>query len=174
MAEPYSAINQYYRLACGLMRTRAWNLQDSETKNLTLSEAPLLLLLDPTPRPHARELPLRIFEHHIEIVGNVQKTSFVTLGYSLASEEAERIGVDHIAKVRSCSGAMRAVGICVSIFMRRVLGEDTVCDVGEGVLTQGDASVRGVACGTLTPQYVGMAGFWFWRPGQSLGGIDLP
>jgi hypothetical protein len=144
MAEPYSAINPWCCLACGLMRTRAWNLQDSETKNLTLSEAPLLLLLDPTPRPHARELPLRIFEHHIEIVGNVQKTSFVTLGYSLASEEAERIGVDHIAKVRSCSGAMRAVGICVSIFMRRVLGEDTVCDVGEGVLTQGDASVGGL------------------------------
>eukprot|EP00037_Helgoeca_nana_P010533 m.92951 g.92951 ORF g.92951 m.92951 type:complete len:346 (-) comp20258_c0_seq1:155-1192(-) len=93
--------------------------KDSETKNLTLSEAPLLLLLDPTPRPHARELPLRIFEHHIEIVGNVQKTSFVTLGYSLASEEAERIGVDHIAKVSGSGGQDKASEVSIYLDTQR-------------------------------------------------------
>ena len=82
-------------------------VQDNETKHLTLSEAPLLLMLNPVPRPNARELPVRIFEHHIEVVGSVQKTSFAAVGYSLASEEAERIGVDHIAKVCLCVPGVR-------------------------------------------------------------------
>mmetsp|Transcript_29079 Transcript_29079/g.76173 ORF Transcript_29079/g.76173 Transcript_29079/m.76173 type:complete len:347 (-) Transcript_29079:1505-2545(-) len=74
---------------------------DQETKNLQISESPVMLMLNPTPREFARELPLRIFEQHVEIVANVQKKSFVSLGYALASEEAERIGVDHIAKAKA-------------------------------------------------------------------------
>lgn len=84
--------------ACAELDVAPWP-QDNESKQLSISEAPLLLMLDPTPRAQARELPIKIVEHHLEIVGSVQKTSFVTLGYTLASEEAERIGVDHIAKV---------------------------------------------------------------------------
>jgi COP9 signalosome complex subunit 6 len=55
-----------------------------------------LLKLDPFGK-HT-DLPLNIYETVIDIVDNELKMFFIELEYSIATEEAERIGVDHIAK----------------------------------------------------------------------------
>eukprot|EP00794_Sanderia_malayensis_P010995 gene10995-12158_t len=47
------------------------------------------------------ELPISIFESVIDLVDNEPRMLFVDVPYTLATEEAERIGVDHVAKVSS-------------------------------------------------------------------------
>nr|CAG4635555.1 EOG090X08T4 [Artemia franciscana] len=44
-------------------------------------------------------LPIAVYESVIDVVNGVPKMLFVSLPYTLATEEAERIGVDHVAKV---------------------------------------------------------------------------
>lgn len=44
------------------------------------------------------DLPLSVFESVIDIVNDEVKMQFIELEYTLATDEAERIGVDHIAK----------------------------------------------------------------------------
>lgn len=44
------------------------------------------------------QLPIQIFESVIDIVAGETKMLFVPLTYTLATEEAERIGVDHVAR----------------------------------------------------------------------------
>eukprot|EP00039_Didymoeca_costata_P023651 m.7811 g.7811 ORF g.7811 m.7811 type:complete len:305 (+) comp3780_c0_seq1:133-1047(+) len=65
------------------------------------NETPLFMLLNTSPSPAARELPLHFYESVIEIgIDDKQKMLFVETGYTLATEEAERIGIDHVAKVK--------------------------------------------------------------------------
>lgn len=45
------------------------------------------------------QLPLSVYESLIEMEGGKTKLVFSGLPYTLATEEAERIGVDHIARV---------------------------------------------------------------------------
>lgn len=52
----------------------------------------------------ASQLPLTIHESCIEIVEGKARVLFSKVPYTLATEEAERIGVDHIARV-SVSGS---------------------------------------------------------------------
>lgn len=68
------------------------------------NESPLFLLLDPAPKATARELPLSVFESVVEIKDDNQTTAFINTGYGLATEEAERIGIDHVAKVSGSTG----------------------------------------------------------------------
>eukprot|EP00035_Acanthoeca_spectabilis_P022252 m.442781 g.442781 ORF g.442781 m.442781 type:complete len:342 (+) comp18854_c0_seq1:61-1086(+) len=129
--------------------------KDNESKQLSISEAPLLLMLDPTPRAQARELPIKIVEHHLEIVGSVQKTSFVTLGYTLASEEAERIGVDHIAKVSGAGGKDESSevslymdtqrGAVVMLLQRIAVIRNYLRDVRDGKLEKNNELLRQLA-----------------------------
>ncbi len=68
---------------------------------LGLNSAPLFLLLDPNPGQDASGLPVTIFERVLDAGAGAspQNTKFVAVPYSLATEEAERIGVDHMANV---------------------------------------------------------------------------
>ena len=63
----------------------------------TENENSLLLKLHPLAR-NTQHLPISIYESLIEIVDGVPKLLFTPVPYSLATEEAERIGVDHIAR----------------------------------------------------------------------------
>ena len=47
------------------------------------------------------QLPITIFESVIDLLYGVTTMLFVQLPYTLATEEAERIGVDHVARVQS-------------------------------------------------------------------------
>ena len=56
----------------------------------------MLLKLDPFGK-HT-DLPVSIYESVIDIINGDVTMLFIELEYTLATEEAERIGVDHIAK----------------------------------------------------------------------------
>jgi COP9 signalosome complex subunit 6 len=60
------------------------------------SENGLLLKLSPISRTD--QLPLSIYESLIEIVEGRATVLFTPVSYTLATEEAERIGVDHVAR----------------------------------------------------------------------------
>lgn len=90
-----------------------------------VNESPLLLLLDTSPpcvllshdsmydrcisnltnlslcgtRPDMHDLPLRILEPVETVVVAGSRTQYVNIGYTLASLEAERIGVDHVVRL---------------------------------------------------------------------------
>jgi len=61
-----------------------------------INESPIFLKLNPT---HASDLPITIFESVLEIIQGQSKMLFVKVPYTLATEDAERIGVDHVARM---------------------------------------------------------------------------
>lgn len=63
-------------------------------------ECAIMLKLSPQSR-NFDQLPVKLFESIIDVVHGDTKMLFVNLPYTLATEEAERIGVDHVA--RMCS-----------------------------------------------------------------------
>lgn len=74
----------------------------------TINESPLLLKLDPFGK-HT-DLPVSIFESVIDFdMDERPNILFIELEYSLATDEAERIGVDHIAKHSSDSSAVNMI-----------------------------------------------------------------
>lgn len=65
-----------------------------------INECPIMLQLNPLSRS-VDQLPARLFESVIDIVQGEATMLFVPLTYTLATEEAERIGVDHVARMSS-------------------------------------------------------------------------
>ena len=65
---------------------------------LPLPSPPLLL------SPPPLKLPVAIYESLIDIVDGKPRVVFSQVPYSLATEEAERVGVDHIAKETVATG----------------------------------------------------------------------
>lgn len=63
-----------------------------------INECPILLQLDPQSR-NVDQLPIKLYETVIDIVQGAATMLFVPLTYTLATEEAERIGVDHVARM---------------------------------------------------------------------------
>jgi len=64
---------------------------------ITINESPLLLKLNPLAK--TTELPVSVYESVIDLVNGQATMLFVELSYTLATEEAERIGVDHVARM---------------------------------------------------------------------------
>uniref|UniRef100_H2Z9Q5 COP9 signalosome complex subunit 6 n=2 Tax=Ciona savignyi TaxID=51511 RepID=H2Z9Q5_CIOSA len=60
-------------------------------------ESPIFLKLNP--QAASTDLPLNIYESVIDVTDGTAVSRLVTLQYTLATEEAERIGVDHVARV---------------------------------------------------------------------------
>uniref|UniRef100_A0A1B6C3C2 COP9 signalosome complex subunit 6 n=1 Tax=Clastoptera arizonana TaxID=38151 RepID=A0A1B6C3C2_9HEMI len=65
-----------------------------------INESPVFLKLNPQAR-HNEQLPVAMYESVIDLVGGEATMLFVELNYTLATEEAERIGVDHVARMSS-------------------------------------------------------------------------
>ncbi|XP_037822899.1 COP9 signalosome complex subunit 6 [Lucilia sericata] len=63
-----------------------------------INECPIMLQLNPLSRS-VDQLPLKLYESVIDIVRSEATMLFVPLTYTLATEEAERIGVDHVARM---------------------------------------------------------------------------
>ncbi|XP_014671204.1 PREDICTED: COP9 signalosome complex subunit 6-like isoform X2 [Priapulus caudatus] len=72
-----------------------------------INESPIFLKLSPLSR-HA-DLPVKIYESVIDIVSGEATMLFVEIPYTLATEDAERIGVDHVARMSSDSGVNSSV-----------------------------------------------------------------
>lgn len=64
-----------------------------------INESPIFLKLNPLSRN--TDLPISCYESVIDLVSGEATMLFVELQYTLATEEAERIGVDHVARVAS-------------------------------------------------------------------------
>lgn len=64
-----------------------------------LLDSPIFLKLNPMAR-HT-DLPVSIYESVLDLVNGVPTLLLVELQYTLATEEAERIGVDHVARMSS-------------------------------------------------------------------------
>ncbi|KPP75853.1 COP9 signalosome complex subunit 6-like [Scleropages formosus] len=62
-------------------------------------ESPLFLKLNPMTK-HT-DLPVSVYESVIDIINGEATMLFAELTYTLATEEAERIGVDHVARMTS-------------------------------------------------------------------------
>ncbi|XP_063903079.1 COP9 signalosome complex subunit 6 [Zophobas morio] len=65
-----------------------------------INESPILLKLNPYDK-NIDHLPVALYESVIDLVGGEATMLFVNLAYTLATEEAERIGVDHVARMSS-------------------------------------------------------------------------
>merc|ERR1719259_1113940 len=70
---------------------------DVHKQILEINESPLFLQLNPGAKNS--DIPLTTYESLIDIVKGEANMLFVKLNYSLATEEAERIGLDHVAKI---------------------------------------------------------------------------
>ncbi|KAJ1523713.1 hypothetical protein ONE63_001547 [Megalurothrips usitatus] len=64
-----------------------------------INESPVFLKLNPNSRQS--DLPVTLFESVIDLVAGEATMLFVQISYTLATEEAERIGVDHVARMSS-------------------------------------------------------------------------
>ncbi|XP_068687242.1 COP9 signalosome complex subunit 6-like [Montipora capricornis] len=62
-----------------------------------INESPLFLKLNPLAKTN--DLPISLYESVIDIVDGATRMLFVETQYTLATEEAERIGVDHVARL---------------------------------------------------------------------------
>ena len=56
------------------------------------------------------QLPVHMFESVIDLVNGQATMLFVELHFTLATEEAERIGVDHVARVTNSETMESSVG----------------------------------------------------------------
>jgi COP9 signalosome complex subunit 6 len=72
----------------------------------TINESPVLLKLDPFGKQ--TDLPVSVYESVIDIIKGEVTMLFIELEYTLATEEAERIGVDHIAKHSSSNTLVKS------------------------------------------------------------------
>ncbi|KAK7602086.1 hypothetical protein V9T40_009527 [Parthenolecanium corni] len=87
----------------GWYTTGSDNPNESDVKNhkqaCTINESPILLKLNPN-GGHT-DLPVTLYETVTDLVNNEPTMLFVEVPYTLATEEAERIGVDHVARMAS-------------------------------------------------------------------------
>jgi len=73
---------------------------------MEMNESPLFLLMDAVAclKPATKELPITIFESELHMVDATPTTLFVKIPYKIETGEAERISVDHIARVTPSGG----------------------------------------------------------------------
>jgi len=63
-----------------------------------INESPLFLQMSPG-QSGSTDLPVSLYESVIDMVNQRARMLFVKLPYTLATEEAERIGLDHVARI---------------------------------------------------------------------------
>lgn len=62
-----------------------------------INESPIMLKMNPLARN--TDLPVAVYESVIDLINGEATMLFIELQYTLATEEAERIGVDHVARM---------------------------------------------------------------------------
>jgi len=71
---------------------------------LEYNENPLYLVLDPLSQGERKELPLTIYETELKIINDEPTLRFAKINYKIETGEAERIAVDHVARVGGSIG----------------------------------------------------------------------
>ncbi|XP_041974512.1 COP9 signalosome complex subunit 6 [Aricia agestis] len=110
-----------------------------------INECPVMLMLNPAGRK-GDQLPVTLYESVIDVVNGRATMLLAPLTYTLAAEEAERIGVDHVARVSSGEAALNSL-VAENLTAQRSAIKMLVCRV-RAVL----ATVRAIRDGVLPPQ----------------------
>eukprot|EP00210_Caulerpa_lentillifera_P005668 g5420.t1 len=69
-----------------------------QRKMMEMTESPLLLMLNPVISQLKKDLPVKLYETEVHVIDGVPSFIFVEAKYSIATAEAERIGVEQVAK----------------------------------------------------------------------------
>lgn len=69
------------------------------------NESPLFLQLDTMPPTNSRDIPIHIFESELRVIDESPTELFVKVPYKIETGEAERISVDHIARITPSGGS---------------------------------------------------------------------
>jgi len=79
---------------------------DVQKQFLEINESPIYLLLDAVAAYTAttRDLPITIFESELHVIDDKPTMLFAKVPYRIQTGEAERIGVDHVARVTPTGG----------------------------------------------------------------------
>eukprot|EP00887_Chlorella_sp_A99_P006064 scaffold22.g6064.t1 len=64
-----------------------------------INESPVFLRLDPAIDPSHKDLPLQLYESELHVVGGAPTFIFAHSKFTIQTSEAERIGVDQVAKI---------------------------------------------------------------------------
>jgi COP9 signalosome complex subunit 6 len=75
------------------------------TQFMPFNESPLYLLLDPVPSKVNQGLPIQLFESELRIINDEPTLLFSKVAYKIETGEAERIAVDHVARVTASGSA---------------------------------------------------------------------
>lgn len=73
-----------------------------------INECPVMLMLNPS-AINTEQLPVVLYESVIDMINGSATMLLAPLTYTLAAEEAERIGVDHVARVSSGEAAYNSL-----------------------------------------------------------------
>ncbi|GMH44168.1 hypothetical protein BSKO_12102 [Bryopsis sp. KO-2023] len=68
-------------------------------KMMEMTESPIFLTLDSRIDHSRKDLPVSMFETELHVIDGVPSFIFVKASYSIATSEAERVGVDQVAKI---------------------------------------------------------------------------
>lgn len=60
---------------------------------------------------YLQQLPVKLYESIIDIIQGEATMLFVNLTYTLATEEAERIGVDHVVRTSTHENGGKSAGM---------------------------------------------------------------
>jgi len=97
------------------------------------NESPLYLLLDPVAaRKQSKELPIAIYESELHMIDANPTNLFVKVPYKVETGEAERIAVDHVAKISPSGG--QGEGSLLSAHMLGVYNAITMLSMRNKVL----------------------------------------
>merc|ERR1719412_2655405 len=80
---------------------------DGHKQILDIHESPLFLQMNPGAK-NLNNIPLSLYESIIDIVGGEARMLFIKLSYELATEDSERIGLDHVARISSTNEATQS------------------------------------------------------------------
>ncbi|KAL4437304.1 hypothetical protein ABPG75_004443 [Micractinium tetrahymenae] len=70
-----------------------------QRKLMEVNESPVFLRLDPSRDPSQKDLPVCLYESELHVLNGVPSFIFVQSKYTIETSEAERIGVDQVAKI---------------------------------------------------------------------------
>ena len=66
---------------------------------MALNESPCILLLDTNIDPLRKNLPVTLYETEVHVLEGAPVSTLVSASYSIETSDAERIGVDQVAKI---------------------------------------------------------------------------
>jgi len=115
------------------------------------NESPLYLVLDPLAcfKPNTKELPVHIFESELRMVEDKPMMFFAKVPHRIETGEAERIAVDHVARITPSGGSS---GSSLSAHMIGIFNAITMLNVRVKILLAFLASVKA----GKTPQESGL------------------